>query len=217
MFTRAPQAGILLENCKLFHVVEHSVKNSLQQPRNAGSSWCSITTPSQLGFLYSPPNPFFRRVVGCKIQFQEETHEVWQALGLTCVVLLAGLRTMSAQIWTPLTNQPTFAASTALLLTDGTVMVHDAGAQDWWKLTPDASGSDINGTWSQLASLPAGYSPLYYASGVLKDGRVIVMGGEYNFFNPVWTTLGAIYNPLTNRWKSMGHPGAGPQSETRRA
>jgi hypothetical protein len=131
---------------------------------------------------------------------------VWQALGLTCVVLLAGLRTMSAQIWTPLTNQPTFAASTALLLTDGTVMVHDAGAQDWWKLTPDASGSYINGSWSQLASLPAGYSPLYYASGVLRDGRVIVMGGEYNFFNPVWTTLGAIYNPLTNKWKSMGHP-----------
>src|SRR5712692_1690566 len=131
---------------------------------------------------------------------------VWHALGLTCVVLLAGLGTMSAQTWTPLTNQPTFAASTAMLLTDGTVIVHDAGAQDWWKLTPDASGSYINGIWSQLASLPAGYSPLYYASGVLRDGRVIVMGGEYNFFNPVWTTLGAIYNPLTNKWKAMGHP-----------
>jgi len=96
---------------------------------------------------------------------------VWHALGLSCVVVLAGLGTISAQTWTPLTNQPTFAASTALLLTDGTIMVHDAGAQDWWKLTPDASGSYINGTWSQLASLPAGYSPLYYASAVLKDGR----------------------------------------------
>jgi len=130
---------------------------------------------------------------------------VLRALGITCV-LLAGLGTMSAQTWTPLTNQPSFAASTALLLTDGTVMVHDAGAQDWWKLTPDAGGSYINGTWSQLASLPAGYSPLYYASAVLRDGRVIVEGGEYNFFNPVWTTLGAIYNPLTNKWKKVNPP-----------
>jgi len=85
-------------------------------------------------------------------------------------------------------------------------MVHDAGAQDWWRLTPDVSGSYLNGTWSQLASLPAGYAPLYYSSAVLKDGRVLVMGGEYNFFNAVWTTLGAIYNPRTNKWKSMPHP-----------
>lgn len=131
---------------------------------------------------------------------------VLHALGITCVVLLAGLVLVNAQTWTPLANQPTFGASTALLLTDGTVMVHDVGAQNWWKLTPDANGSYVNGTWSQLASLPAGYSPLYYASAVLKDGRVIVMGGEYNFFSAVWTNLGAIYNPLTNKWKSLNHP-----------
>src|SRR5882724_11764144 len=131
--------------------------------------------------------------------------KAWHALGITCLIL-AGLGTMSAQNWTPLTHQPSFAASTALLLTDGTIMVHDAGAQDWWKLTPDISGSYVNGTWTQLASLPAGYSPLYYASAVLKDGRVIVMGGEYNFFNAVWTTLGAIYQPKTNKWRKMTPP-----------
>ena len=131
---------------------------------------------------------------------------VLHVLGVCCVVLLLGLSTLSAQFWTPLTHQPTFSASTALLLTDGTVMVHDAGGQRWFKLTPDSTGSYINGAWSQLASLSAGYSPLYYASAVLKDGRVIVMGGEYNFFNAVWTNLGAIYNPVTNKWKSMGHP-----------
>ncbi|HWE24570.1 MAG TPA: hypothetical protein VG496_11600, partial [Myxococcales bacterium] len=60
--------------------------------------------------------------------------------------------------WTPLTNQPTFLADGAanpILLTDGTVLVQDAGFPDWWKLTPDASGSYVNGTWSQVASLPA--------------------------------------------------------------
>ena len=132
--------------------------------------------------------------------------KVSRTLWMACVVLFAGLSLASAQTWTPLTNQPNFGASTALLLTDGTVMVHDVGAQDWWKLTPDVNGNYVNGTWSQLASLPSGYSPLYYSSAVLPDGRVIVMGGEYNFFSPVWTTLGAIYNPKTNKWKSMKHP-----------
>ena len=59
-------------------------------------------------------------------------------------------------------------------------MVADSGCQDWWKLTPDEFGSYVNGTWTQLASLPDGYSPLYYASAVLPDGRVIIEGGEYN-------------------------------------
>lgn len=132
--------------------------------------------------------------------------KVLRTLRITCVVLIAGLSMLSAQTWTPLANQPNFAASTALLLNDGTIMVHDAGAQDWWKLTPDNTGSYVNGTWSQLASLPSGYAPLYYSSAVLPDNRVIVMGGEYNFFSAVWTTLGAIYNPKTNKWKSMKHP-----------
>jgi hypothetical protein len=131
---------------------------------------------------------------------------VWQALGLTCVVLLAGLGTVSAQTWTPLTNQPTFGASDAHLLTDGTVIVHDVGSPNFWKLTPDSSGSYVDGTWSQLASLPAGYAPLYYASAVLRDGRLIMMGGEYNFFNAVWTNLGAVYNPLTNKWRKVIAP-----------
>ena len=39
--------------------------------------------------------------------------------------------------WTALTNQPTFNASTMLLLTDGTVMCQAEGAASWWRLTPD--------------------------------------------------------------------------------
>jgi hypothetical protein len=115
--------------------------------------------------------------------------------------------------WQPLTNQPTFldpvncaAAANPLLLTDGTVMVQDGGCQDWWRLTPDDNGSYVNGTWSQLASLPSGYAPLYHASAVLPDGRVIIEGGEYNFFIPVWTSLGAIYDPLANTWTSVLPP-----------
>ncbi len=116
--------------------------------------------------------------------------------------------------WQLLNNQPPVLDYTdcgpgnPILLTDGTVMLQDAGCQDWWKLTPDAFGSYVNGTWTQLASTPAGYSPLYHSSAVLPDGRVIIEGGEYNFLQAVWTNLGAIYNPLTNTW-TMVNPPAG--------
>jgi hypothetical protein len=132
--------------------------------------------------------------------------KVLRAITVTCVVLLAALSIAGAQSWTPLTNQPNISAANPLLLTDGRVMVQDSGAQDWWALTPDINGSYVNGTWSQLASLPAGYAPTYYSSAVLPDERVIVMGGEYNFGQGVWTTLGAIYTPKTNKWKKLKAP-----------
>ena len=91
--------------------------------------------------------------------------------------------------WTALANQPSFNTDTALLLTDGRVMVHEygdprhngQGANNWWALTPDINGNYQNGTWSQLASMSSDYGPLYFASAVLPDGRVLVEGGEYNF------------------------------------
>ncbi len=126
------------------------------------------------------------------------------AFALTSLVVCAGM--LQAQSWQPLIHQPSFSADTALLLTDGTIMVQDTGAQDWWKLTPDNTGSYVNGTWTQLASLPPAYSPLYFASAVLPDGRVIINGGEYNFGNSAWTTLGAIYNPKTNKWRTVKPP-----------
>jgi hypothetical protein len=117
-----------------------------------------------------------------------------------------------AQTWTPLANTPTFYPSSMLLLTDGTIMVQDqgkagAGSSNWWRLTPDNTGSYLNGTWSQLASMQAGYSPLYYASAVLPDGRVIVNGGEYNGTGTgVWTTKGSLYDPVANTWTPVTPP-----------
>jgi hypothetical protein len=73
-------------------------------------------------------------------------------------------------------------------------------------LTPDAFGNYVNGTWTQLASLPADYSPLYHASAVLPDGRVIIEGGEYNFLTPVWTNQDAIYDPRSDAWTSVSPP-----------
>jgi len=117
--------------------------------------------------------------------------------------------------WTPLTNQPTFmvdGSANPILLMDGSVLVQDAGFPDWWKLTPDQNGSYANGRWTQVASTPAGYSPLYHSSAVLPDGRLIIEGGEYicdpTTFNcnAVWTNLGAIYDPVADTWTSVNPP-----------
>lgn len=111
-----------------------------------------------------------------------------------------------AQSWEPLENQPTFGASTALLLTDGSVMVQENNNVNWWRLTPDPLGNYVKGSWTQLAPLPSGYAPLYYASAVLADGRVVVIGGEYNFLAQIWTNRGAVYDPKSNKWIPLPAP-----------
>ena len=98
-----------------------------------------------------------------------------------------------------------------LLLMDGTVIMQQICAAAWFKLTPDNTGSYVNGTWTQIASLPSGYSPLFNGSGVLPDGRAIIEGGEYNGANGdcgngVWTNKGAIYDPVANTWASVKPP-----------
>jgi hypothetical protein len=96
---------------------------------------------------------------------------------------------------------------TAMLLTDGTVMMHDFCTTAWWKLTPDNTGSYKNGTWSQLASGPSGYSPLYFGSQVMSDGQhVTVEGGEYLNCSAVWTNKGAIYDTVANTWAAVNPP-----------
>src|SRR5438045_2193807 len=106
----------------------------------------------------------------------KEWEKAIRALAIVLGMILALATIAGAQSWTPMANQPTFFPNVALLLTDGTVMVQATLTGDWWRLTPDNAGSYINGTWSQLASMPKGYGPVYYASAVLPDGRVIVEG-----------------------------------------
>jgi hypothetical protein len=110
--------------------------------------------------------------------------------------------------WTVLANPPGFAASTMLLLTDGTVMVNEDSSRRWFRLTPDAAGGYRNGTWSSLAD--ATVARLYYDSAVLADGRVLVLGGEYSdasgTFKQDWTGTGEIYDPLTDTWTATPAP-----------
>jgi hypothetical protein len=112
---------------------------------------------------------------------------------------------------TPLTNQLPDGIGFTMLLTDGTVMAQDSSYQYmWWKLTPDINGSYLNGTWSQLASLPVTYSPYAASEAVLADGRVLLIGGEYSNFTLgepfTLTNEGAIYDPRTDTWSALAPP-----------
>jgi hypothetical protein len=123
-----------------------------------------------------------------------------------------------AQSLQQLVNQPPDGTLIGFLLTDGTVMFQGGGESDWWKLTPDNSGSYVKGTWKQMASLPSGYQPYAFASAVLADGRLLIEGGEYNFDEFAFTDLGAIYDPVKNTWtmvkppKNWGFIGDSPSS-----
>jgi PASTA domain/Divergent InlB B-repeat domain len=109
--------------------------------------------------------------------------------------------------WQQLTNAPPFNPGVMLLLTDGRVMVQNTDdLGKWWLLTPDAHGGYARGTWTQPASLPAGYTPLYAADAVLPDGRLILEGGEYNGGQLVETNKGAIYDPVANAWQAIAAP-----------
>ncbi len=120
--------------------------------------------------------------------------------------------------WQPLANTPPFgpedtfpAAGAQLLLTDGSIIMQNYNfphTGEVWKLTPDEFGSYIEGTWTQVASLPSGYSPYLFASAVLPDGRVIFEGGLFNGpnYDIENTSLGAIYDPVADSWTSVNPP-----------
>lgn len=130
-----------------------------------------------------------------------------------------------APFWAKLNNAPPVSLGAMLVLTDGRVLAHEEpncntgpnctgfDMTAWYVLTPDINGSYVNGTWSQVASMPPDYAPLYFSTAVLPDGKVIAEGGEYDC--PVagqcapegqWTNLGAIYDPAANTWTSVSPP-----------
>ena len=149
-----------------------------------------------------------------------------QRLGMLLLALLAWSGVATPQRWLPAPKGPFKAGSTALQLTDGTIMVQEFGSPNWWQLTPDEHADYTTGTWSELAPslLLNGnggfvtYAPHDFASAVLPDGRVIVEGGEYIWVGggynsagdwvpgvekKTWTNLGAIFD-LTKGYPGMG-------------
>lgn len=116
--------------------------------------------------------------------------------------------------WASFTSTPPGGLGTCLQLTNGDVMCHESSTNVWHRLRPDAFGSYKNGSWDNppIAPMPNGngngcsncaYAPLYFASAVLKDGRAVVVGGEYISGQQVESNIGFIYDPLTNTWSNQ--------------
>jgi hypothetical protein len=121
----------------------------------------------------------------------------------------AGAPASVSGTWTPVAAPfPGSFPDTALLLTDGAVLMHGGCSSLWYRLTPDAHGGYVAGTWTAASPMPRGYAPLYFASAVLPDGRVMVNGGEYNGAQclSVWTKLGALYDPVADSWTAVPPP-----------
>jgi len=118
-------------------------------------------------------------------------------------------------MWTPLAHAPPVSIGYMALATDGTVLAHartySALDAQWYKLTPDSSGSYANGTWTQIASMPTGYAPIDFAGGVLADGKLLIEGGEYNDAAAVESNRGAIYDPVADSWTSVLPPSGWPE------
>ena len=177
--------------------------------------------PAGAGPVLVPPPHSLGIVTGASAEPQPEPPVMYAPDFLAAT----GGPPVTSGFWTAMINEPPFFASGAFLLTDGRVLVEDAILTNvaWWTLTPDNTGSYINGTWTEVASpgpCPNGkqstatiYAPLYYASAVLADGRFVMIGGEYdynyNYVNgsgEVWTDQGAIYDPVANSWTCIAAP-----------
>jgi hypothetical protein len=108
--------------------------------------------------------------------------------------------------WAQLANDAPDGIGTMLLLADGSVMAQGPNrTNNWYKLTPGADESYVNGTWSSLADMSV--PRLFFASNVLHDGRVFVLGGEYssNDQTPDDVNTGEVYEPSSNLWLPIAH------------
>ena len=133
---------------------------------------------------------------------------------IACLVLACGMVAFSSMAyaqnrnsasWAPLTNLPPGGSViNMLLLSDGSVITQSGDdGQHWFKLTPDAHGSYLNGTWTTTA--PMSFPRIYFSTNVLQDGRVWLLGGEYTgpYFDANIAPSGEIYDPVKDTWSAM--------------
>src|SRR5574337_1948511 len=118
--------------------------------------------------------------------------------------------------WAPIAALPTvasgpFSSDLMIPLTDASVLVHNAGGKtggkEWLRLTPDSSGKHETGSWSSEIDMIN--TREYFASGVLRDGRVYVIGGEDSDAGSD-TPLGEVFDPQANggvgAWTAIDKP-----------
>jgi len=110
--------------------------------------------------------------------------------------------------WTQVaTPAPDANNGVMLVMTDGSILCHTTSGGNlgdgtiWDRLTPDSTGSYINGTWTQTAGM--NQERFSFSSAVLKDGRVYAGGGEYGTDGTQNGWHGEVYNLTTNVWTEI--------------
>jgi hypothetical protein len=109
--------------------------------------------------------------------------------------------------WKALSAVPSFTPDTMVLLTDGSLLVHDANGKDWYRLQPDNAGKYDTAGASWTGPFSMANTRQFFAGGVLADGRAFAIGGEYSDAGN-GTSLGEIFDPQTNTWSAMVKPAA---------
>jgi hypothetical protein len=100
-------------------------------------------------------------------------------------------------------NVGSFVADTMLLLSDGSVLIHEARGASWYRIEPNDEGSYEDGEW--VGPLNMANTREFFSSAVLMDGRVYVVGGEDSSAGGD-TPLGEIFDPQTNSWSALTKP-----------
>lgn len=118
--------------------------------------------------------------------------------------------------WQSLNNKPNVNIDAMLLLTDGSIMCHQYLTSNWFRLVPDEHSDYANGTWIPIRPMPnnapvgqngPANAPLYFASAVLRDGRVFCAGGEDNgAYNGADLLAAELYDPITDLWTPIAPP-----------
>ena len=109
-----------------------------------------------------------------------------------------------ANTWVSVSNIPgALNPDTMILLTDGSLFVHHAYGSQFYILAPDDQGRYESGTWTGPYAMAN--TRQFFASGVLMDGRVFAIGGEYSDAGNA-TPLGEIFDPVTKLWSALNKP-----------
>src|SRR4051794_23556823 len=103
----------------------------------------------------------------------------FMALAATGLLTSTALPPRAAGTWTQApTNSAAGGNAFGLwMLTDGRVLSHGNGLNNWVVLTPDKKGSYANGTWTSVAGKTHGRGGAQ--QHMLRDGRFLEIGGEY--------------------------------------
>ena len=122
--------------------------------------------------------------------------KVFQIIGTALLASVLGASIARAQPnWVSVTPAPQ-AVGPMLQLRDGRILAHsDQGgnANSWYILTPDSTGHYETGTWGGPYNMQSGYSPFFFSSVVMLDGKTILIeGGEYNNGINDYTVLGSL-------------------------